>query len=127
MRNLIEGFRQHLRGQTPGFLGRDVAYNHLNTPPTVKQFLRHIHLCVPLDEHPPWWKRVTDIFRRTNPKEAPEKDYALVYCYDDLQDIYYLLTIIGPNAHNHAKWMYYLKDLAIEAERLITRSSASRK
>ena len=121
---LVEGFRQPLGGQTPGFLGREVAYNHPHTPPTVKQFLRHLHLCVPLDEHPLWWKQVTDRFRRTNPKKAPEKDYALVYGYDDLQDTYYLLTIIGPDAHNQAKWRSYLKDLAIEAERLLTRSSA---
>jgi mRNA interferase YafO len=121
---LVEGFRQHIRGQTPAFLGRDVAYDHPNTPPTVKQFLRHIHICVPLDDHPPWWETVTEVFRRTNLMNSPEKDYALIYCYDDLQDVYYLLTIIGPDAHDN-KWMSYLKDIAIKTEQLITRSSVS--
>lgn len=124
---VIEGFKQYkIEGIVPNFFGRDVSYNHINTPYLIKQFLWHIHMSIPLDEHPPLWKRIADIFRRTNHKNAPERDYALIYCYDELQDIYYLLTIIGPDAHNMKIWQSYLRAAALQAEQLLTRSALSR-
>ncbi|MEN9849172.1 MAG: hypothetical protein RL368_1912 [Pseudomonadota bacterium] len=124
---LAEAFRQYkVEGKTPSFLGRDAAYNYLDTPPLIKQFLWHIHICIPLHQHPLLWKRIADIFRRTNHKNAPERDYALIYCYDELQDIYYLLTIIGPDAHNMKRWQSYLRDVALQAEQLLTRSAMPR-
>jgi mRNA interferase YafO len=117
---LVQGFHQHIKGNTPVFLGRDVAYDHYNTSPIVKRFLRHIHICVPLNEAPSRWAKIADIFRRTNNKDNPDKDFALIYCYNDLTDTYYLLTIIGPDAHNYNRWMGFLRDTAIQAERLVT-------
>ncbi len=121
---LVQGFHQHIKGNTPVFLGRDVAYDHYNTSPMIKRYLRHIHICVPLNEAPSKWAKIVDIFRRTNQKDKPDKDFALVYCYNDLTDTYYLLTIIGPDAHNFDRWMGFLRETAMQAERLITGSKS---
>jgi len=43
MKNWLRIFSNIFRSETPSFLGREVVYNHPNTPPTIKQFLRHIH------------------------------------------------------------------------------------
>ncbi len=113
---LVQGFHQHIKGNTPVFLGRDVAFDHYNTPPMIKDYLRHIHICIPLNEMPSKWAKIVDIFRRTNEKNNPAKDFALIYCYNELTDTYYLLTVIGPDAHNYERWMGFLKNIAMQAE-----------
>ena len=116
---LKHGFEQHIIGNTPDFFGRDVPYDHYNTSPMVREFLHHIHICVPIDDHPTRWSYESDIIRRTNQRNQPDKDFALVYCYDDMNDIYYLLTIIGPDAHNMKIWAGMLRTTAITAESIL--------
>ena len=115
---LTDGFKEHKKGQTPSFIGKDVAFDHPNTPPSVKKYLRHVHICVPFDNHPSKWGEQEPI-RRTNNLREPEKDFWLIYYHDELNDIYYLLTIIGPDAHNLETTMPFLKNAADAAEGIL--------
>lgn len=109
---IIDGFKDRIAGNTPSFLGRDVAYDHINTPSVVRDYLRHIHICNPLKDHPQSWFSITESYRRVNARYRPEKDFSLVYWHDQNNDDYYLLMVIGPDAHNNEKWMSVLIELA---------------
>lgn len=108
---LLQGFRKHIRGQTPDFFGCDFPYDHANTPRVVRDYLSHIHIGSPLDNYPRCW--ITKPPRkRKNLFGKAENDFALVYWHDLNNNAYYLLAIIGPDAHDYSVWMPRLKVLA---------------
>lgn len=39
---IVDGFKAHKNGDTPAFLGRDVGYDHPDTPRLVREYLTHI-------------------------------------------------------------------------------------
>ena len=90
---IIDGFKKHIAGNTPTFFGRDVAYDHINTRPVVRDYLRHIHLCNPLQNHPANWFSISDPYRRVNAIHSPEKDFSLIYWHDQNNDAFYLLMV----------------------------------
>ncbi|HDM8048114.1 TPA: type II toxin-antitoxin system YafO family toxin [Vibrio fluvialis] len=114
---VLEGFKQHIRGNTPDFFGCDFAYNHMDTPTLVREYLSHIHISNPIDNYPSCWLTKPP-HKRKNLSQNPEKDYALVYWRDSYRDAYYLLTIIGPDAHDYSVWMPFLEGLARDCERI---------
>ncbi len=114
---IIGGFRDHINGNTPSYFGRDVSYDHPNTPPVVREYLRHIHICNPIQNHPLQWNVINNPYRRVNAQNQPQNDFVLVYWHDAINDSYYLLMIIGPDAHNNDKWMSMLVKLAESARK----------
>ena len=115
---IVDGFKAHKNGNTPDFLGRDVGFDHPDTPRTVKEYLDHIHLCLPVDAHPQCWLFQPNIHKRTNAKFCPDKDFALIYWFQLEKSTYYLFDVIGPDAHDYDTWMGYLKSIADKAERM---------
>ena len=66
---IVDGFKAHKNGDTPAFLGRDVGYDHPDTPRLVREYLTHIHLCLPTDAHNyqtwmPYLKSIADQAQR---------------------------------------------------------------
>lgn len=60
------------------------------------------------------WKRksaIHQLYYRTTKINDPDNDYWLLYAYDDIDEKYLLLTILGPDAHNNDKWRSYLQNL----------------
>lgn len=112
---IIDGFKAHIAGNTPNYFGRDVAYDHPDTPPVVREYLRHIHISNPLKDHPKKWNSIGEPFRRVNDAQKPQHDFALVYWHDQFNGAYYLYTVIGADAHNMNKWMPTLIAIAERA------------
>ncbi|MBS99968.1 MAG: hypothetical protein CMI01_15005 [Oceanospirillaceae bacterium] len=97
-----------LRGVLPDFYGRDAA---LSLPD-----IHHIHLAQTTELAQHWARRYPTHERqhlRTTRIGDPDNDFWLVYAYDDLDDRYLLLSIVGPDAHNDAHWRSFLSDLLI--------------
>ncbi|RBO82665.1 type II toxin-antitoxin system YafO family toxin [Marinomonas aquiplantarum] len=106
-KNSFESYK--LYGRLPDYFGRDAELSH----PTVY----HIHLAVTEKLAKEWSKRyprIDQVRYRTTKAGDPENDYWLIYAYDDLDDKYLLLTIIGPDAHNDAEWRASLTTLYIQ-------------
>ena len=102
-KNTFENYKLH--NTQPNFYGRDA---NLSYP-----CIYHIHLAQ--DENvAKRWARINQIFYRVHKRGSPEEDYWLLYAYDDVSDIYLLLTIIGPDAHNNEKWRSYLRHIYID-------------
>ncbi|EHH0795949.1 type II toxin-antitoxin system YafO family toxin [Vibrio vulnificus] len=115
---IIDGFKDHKNGNTPSFLGRDVGFDHPDTPPLINEYLDHIHLCLPTDAHPRCWLVTRDVYRRVNKRSFPARDFALIYWFQAETSTYYLFDIIGPDAHNYDEWLGYLKSIASRAEKI---------
>ncbi len=115
---IVDGFKAHKNGDTPAFLGRDVGYDHPDTPRLVREYLTHIHLCLPTDAHPQCWVYQPRVFRRVNSGNLPERDFALIYWFQIETSTFYLFDVIGPDAHNYQTWMPYLKSIAEQAQRI---------
>lgn len=80
-------------GKVPRQFGRDVPYDHPNTPPTVRfEQVKHLHL---LDGSNHSLHAVQ--FHRTS-------DVHLVYCQGAMNDnCYLLITILTPDGHAQAR------------------------
>lgn len=90
-----------LKGIQPEIYGRDASLSYPD--------VHHIHLAQDRETIVRWANsRITCSYYRTHAVGEPDKDYWLVYAYDDLNESYLLLTIIGPDAHNDALWRSYL-------------------
>lgn len=83
-------------GILPDNFGRDVGYDHPDTPSSVKDNLWHIHLA-PADK--PFDQELQQ-YSRTNRLGAPQDDRVLVYSKGYMNENYYILmAILEPNAH----------------------------
>jgi len=89
-------------GIQPEFYGRDADLSYPD--------VHHIHLATDEDTVLRWSK-ISYSFYRTHDAKRPESDFWLIYAYDDLEDTYLLLTIIGPDAHNSNHFRAYLGQL----------------
>jgi len=99
---LIADFKDLKSGIPIDTFGKDVAYDHINTLPSVKaEELRHIHII-----------GINDTFKSYVRQENKTSDNHLVYCsnfYDS--NIYLLIAILEPNAHELAKNNQLMLDL----------------
>lgn len=77
---------------TPNYFGKDVGYDHPNTPSVLLQeCVMHLHLN--FNE----WKPSVQPFKRTS-------DTHLIYCQGAMDpDAYLLITILDPDAHDQIK------------------------
>ncbi|TPE48466.1 hypothetical protein FJM67_13405 [Maribrevibacterium harenarium] len=103
-KNTFEAYK--LNGEQPDFYGRDasLSYPHVH----------HIHLAQTQALVKQWAKRhprIDQVYYRTTKVGDPDNDYWLLYAYDDLEDKYLLLTILGPDAHNSKQWRSFLRGL----------------
>lgn len=73
----------------------------------------HIHLAQD-EKTQKRWSRITEVYYRTNSKHDKHNDYWLVYAYDNVEDSFLLLTVVGPEAHNHAMRSAYLTQIYID-------------
>ncbi|MBP0049850.1 type II toxin-antitoxin system YafO family toxin [Marinobacterium sp. AK62] len=97
-----------LKGIVPDYFGRDAE---LSLPD-----VHHIHLAHTDELAAEWVERyphISQVYYRTTRISEPENDYWLIYAYDDVDQCYLLLTIVGPEAHNQDKWRSYLNGLLI--------------
>ncbi len=98
-----------LNGILPDYFGRDAS---LSLPD-----VHHIHLAHTDELANEWVERyplISQIYYRTTRVNDPGNDYWLIYAYDDLDDKYLLLTIIGPDAHSDPFWRTHLSSLLID-------------
>lgn len=103
-KNTFESYK--LNGDQPGFYGRDASLSHPH--------VHHIHLAQTQELANLWAKkhpRIDQVYYRTTLMGDAEHDYWLVYAYDDLDEKYLLLMIVGPDAHNNKKWRSFLTSL----------------
>ncbi|MGR6779689.1 Putative uncharacterized protein [Moritella viscosa] len=103
-RNTFDDYINH--NIQPDFYGRDATLSHPH--------ISHIHLAQTQALANQWSRkaRIDQIYYRTTKSNDPENDYWLIYAYDDFNDSYLLLTIIGPNAHG-AQWRSYLSTIYV--------------
>ena len=94
-----------LFGDLPDIFGRDEGLDLKD--------IHHIHLARTAKLQAVWSQQPNK-FRRVIPRSEPENDYWLIYAYDDLQDEYLLLTIIGPEAHRREEWAAFLRTILVE-------------
>jgi len=93
IKSLVAEFKCYKEGiSLPSTFGKDVPYNHTHTLSTVKsEEIYHIHL--DSDEYP-----------GNIPQEMRTSDNHLVYCANFYStDIYLLMAILQPNAHQQAR------------------------
>ncbi|MGB0948362.1 MAG: type II toxin-antitoxin system YafO family toxin [Pseudoalteromonas marina] len=108
LENLVNDFKAYKSGEyTPDLFGRDVLYDHMDTPPLVKQEeVQHIHL---LDKDHTYPFHAIQ-FSKTS-------DTHLVYCQGFANpNCYLLMAILSPNAHDLAKSPQVMHQLGIMAE-----------
>lgn len=73
--------------------------------------VHHIHLAQTQELANLWAKRhprIDQVYYRTIRMDDPDNDYWLIYAFDDLDDKYLLLTIVGPDAHNKRSYLLAL-------------------
>lgn len=102
---LFNTFQAYKRGTLlPDIFGRDarLSYPHVY----------HIHLAQDADTRKRWSK-ITEVHYRTNSIHEEHNDYWLLYAYDNVEESYLLLTVVGPEAHSHKKWRSYLNHIHI--------------
>lgn len=92
-------------GDLPDVFGRD---ERLDLPD-----IHHIHLATTPKVQAIWARQKDQFYRRTLVGE-PENDFWLIYAYNDFNDEYLLLTVVGPNAHNRKEWGSYLRTILVE-------------
>ena len=103
-KNTFESYK--LNGEQPDFYGRDASLSHPH--------VHHIHLAQTQELANLWAKRhprIDQVYYRTTRMGDPDNDYWLIYAFDDFEEKYLLLTILGPDAHNNAQWRAYLTSL----------------
>jgi len=82
----------------PDFYGRDARLDHPH--------VHHIHLAHTDELESKWAKiRIDKVYYRTAELNKPEDDFWLIYAYDEIDDKYLLLTILGPDAHNKRPYL----------------------
>lgn len=92
--DLVSDFKRYKSGEVvPDAFGRDVPYDHLNTPDILKsEEVQHIHLLSKEID----WPMHTIQFSKTS-------DTHLVYCQGfSCPDTYLLMAILSPDAHEQA-------------------------
>lgn len=107
-KKLVADFKRYKQeGVVPETFGRDVPYDHLNTPPSVRdEDLRHLHLA---SADKPFPLRSIQ-FSRTS-------DTHLIYCPGILDpNCYALIAILTPDAHKQALQRDIMLKLAKTAE-----------
>lgn len=89
----------------PDYYGRDASLSHPH--------VHHIHLAMTKSLEKAWKRKsaIHQLYYRTTKINDPDNDYWLLYAYDDIDEKYLLLTILGPDAHNNDKWRSYLQNL----------------
>lgn len=92
-------------GDLPDVFGRD--------EPLGLADIHHIHLATTAKVQK-IWARQKDQFYRTTRVGEPENDFWLIYAYNDFDDEYLLLTVIGPDAHSREEWGSYLRTISVE-------------
>ena len=99
----FEDYKIH--GIQPDIYGRDADLSHPD--------VFHIHLAQD-DATVERWSKIRSVpYRRTHSADFPELDYWLIYAFDDIDNKYLLLTIMGPDAHSHEKYRKFLSDLSV--------------
>ncbi len=88
--------------------GRDELYDHQHTLPIVRtEEVRHVHLA---DPNKPWRAGIKG-YRRTS-------DHHIVYCQGASdEEIYLLIALLSPDAHEQAKNNSIMYNIGIEAEK----------
>ena len=109
---MIHGWEKHkqafenykINGIQPDFYGRDasLSYPHIH----------HVHLAQSAKTREKW-ATIHQNYYRTVPKGQPNEDFWFIYAYDEMEDKYLLLTIVGPDAHNNQKWGAFLRGLLV--------------
>lgn len=109
---LVKDFRAYVGGDFRPNFGRDVVYDHANTPRKVLfHQVRHLHL---FDPGQPW-EHEAPPFRKTS-------DHHLVYCAGLVDESCYLLmAILSPNAHDKARNSAIMERLGLMAEQFRAR------
>ncbi|WP_111637911.1 type II toxin-antitoxin system YafO family toxin [Marinomonas shanghaiensis] len=82
----------------PDYFGRDVSFDH----PYIEN-LFHIHIAKD-DQTIQQWSKIRAIYQRTTSTENPHLDFWLIYGYDDIDNKYLLMALIGPSAHDRRRW-----------------------
>lgn len=103
---LSNSFQAYKRGiLSPDIFGRDaqLSFPHVH----------HIHLAKD-DKTRERWSRITEVHYRTNSKHNKQNDHWLIYAYDNVEDSYLLLTVVGPDAHNNEMWRAYLTHIYVD-------------
>ena len=106
---LITDFKRYKSGQSlPDLFGRDVLYDHSNTPPIIKtEEVRHLHLATP---ETPWKSQKAVQFSKTS-------DTHLVYCQAGSDpNSYLLIAVLSPDAHEQAKQKQLMITMGMMAE-----------
>lgn len=105
---LVGDFRAYVGGNHCPRFGKDVLYDHPNTPRLVLYHqVRHVHL---LDLETPW-RLDTPPFKRTS-------DHHLVYCTGTLDEqCYLLMALLSPDGHQQARQFNVMAKLGTMAER----------
>lgn len=105
---LLGDFQAYVGGAPCPRFGKDVLYDHPNTPRLVLYHrVRHVHL---LDPDAPW-RLDTPPFQRTS-------DHHLVYCTGTVDErCYLLMAVLPPQAHQKARRFNIMAKLGVMAER----------
>lgn len=109
LHTLITDFKLYKSGQgLPDLFGRDVLYDHPNTPPIIKtEEVRHLHLATP---DTPWENLEAIQFSKTS-------DIHLVYCQAGSDpNSYLLIAVLSPDAHAQAKQKQLMITMGMMAE-----------
>ena len=95
-------------GDLPDYFGRYAPYQGP---------LWHMHLAAN-DEIRSRWRLIKRPYNRTTPvgddPEIRALDIWFMYAYDQVEDRYLLLTIMGPDAHDSKRWGSFVRKLKIE-------------
>lgn len=93
-----------VRSVLPDRFGRDERY---------RQEIWHMHLAHTLAIKMRW-RRISIQFYRTTPTSQPQFDYWLIYAYDDFNDRYLMLTVIGPKAHTDPRFKAFIGRMQVD-------------
>lgn len=105
---LTGDFRAYVGGVPCFRFGKDVPYDHANTPRLVLYHqVRHVHL---FDPDTPW--------RPDSPPFQRTSDHHLVYCTGAIDErCYLLMALLSPAAHQQALQFDIMAKLGVMAER----------
>jgi len=105
---LINDFKRYKSGELLAIFGKDVLYDHMNTPRIIlDEKVWHVHMI-----------ELSKVFPRYIRQERKTSEKHLVYCKAVMNDNhYYLITILEPNAHDLA----HNRDLMIRLGKIAER------
>lgn len=119
-RQLLSDFKVYKasrREKLPAYFGKDVPY--IKPYAAEKVGLMHIHFCIPPDKFNESLPQSDRVCRKGN----PDKDICLVYVQSEIdENVYSLLAILGPDAHEQARKLEIMNYLCRIAQDFIDKN-----